>query len=62
MCEEMGVRSRWQRTSSHSAPAVSKLMTVSDVPVRCATMVVWSMNLSAPNSSRKREALKTAML
>ena len=49
-------------TSSHSPPAVSNPMTVSDTPVRLATMVVWSMNLSAPDSRRKSAETKTAAL
>ncbi len=37
-------------------------MTVSDTPVRLATMAVWSMNLSAPDSRRKSAETKTAAL
>ncbi len=41
-------------TSSHSAPAVSRAITPCGIPVRLATIVVSSINLSAPNSRTKR--------
>jgi hypothetical protein len=51
-----------KRTSSHSPPAVRRPTIVSGMPVRRATIAVWSINLSAPNSNRKRVATKAAML
>lgn len=37
-------------------------MAVSDTPRRRATMAVWSMNLSAPDSKRKRAVTNAAAL
>lgn len=45
------------RTSSHSAPAVSKATNVCETPSRRATIAVWSMKRSAPHSSRNSAAV-----
>ena len=49
-------------TSSHSAPAVSRAINVSDIPNRRATIAVLSMKTSAPNSRRKSPAMKAELL
>ena len=50
------------QTSSHSAPAVKSPINACEIPVRRATMAVWSMNLSAPNSSTNKAHMKEATL
>ena len=50
-----------QLASSHSAPAVSSAMRVTDTPRRRAVMAVWSTNLSAPMSSKTTAAMKVAV-
>lgn len=51
-----------RHTSSHSAPAVNSPTRACETPILRETMAVWSMNLSAPNSRRKRAEIKVQML
>lgn len=51
-----------RHTSSHSAPAVNSPTKACETPILRETMAVWSMNLSAPNSRRKRAEMKVQML